>query len=78
MYRMFGAYVQRLREDRGLSQNKAAARVDLSQPQWSRIEDGFCWPTEYSIANIAIALKIPTPEEFLGQSFFLWDSLTGE
>ena len=86
MYRLFGTLIRQLREKKKLSQNEASKRAGITQSQWSRLEDGFCWPTENSIGRVGIGLGIPTPEHFfkkwarflLNQPHKDWKNITWE
>lgn len=63
---IFAGNVKRLREAKGLTQEKAAWSVGMHHSAWGRIESGKRVPTLATVFKIATALEIPPTKLFEG------------
>jgi transcriptional regulator with XRE-family HTH domain len=66
LHRRFVENVKALREELGLTQAEAAAKMKISQSSYAQVESGRCSPTIEMIARVAKALKCD-PLELLSQ-----------
>ncbi len=58
----FGRAIQELRVERGLSQEGAALRCDVSRGFFGKIERGDASPTFETIVKVAVGLEVPAAE----------------
>ena len=63
-YAAFGAYIQTIRKEKGLSQEEVAARSRISVQYLSGVENGHYNPSLKVIRKIALALGVSVKEMF--------------
>lgn len=63
--RSFGAFVKKMRKQKGYSQDKFAEIADLSQAYLSSVERGIANPRLDTLKKIAVGLNIPMTDLFL-------------
>lgn len=64
MDRIFGEMIRVLRVQKGISQQEAALFSGLSQPEWSKLEDGSRWPQRSTYWRLSRGLGISVREFF--------------
>jgi transcriptional regulator with XRE-family HTH domain len=74
----FGAYVKRLRETHGLTQEAFAGRCGLSADTIRRLEHGAFSPSLHSIRKIAMGFSLSVAQLFAGFEVDGHDEETGD